>query len=654
MIHFKNQEYTALKKRVSYCMHLSRAFDLKAQKLIRQNLGGVFHLSSLGHEMLGAVFGVIFHDPLHKALAYYRDRSFVIAKGARLQDLFAALLARKSQKHCSSRQMPEHFCDPDIGLFCQSSVVGTQLLQACGVALSMKLKNVDTKCYVSIGEGGTSQGDFHEALNFSCLHQLPIVFVVQDNGWAISVSSAEQTASSSIDTIAKGYSGLDVLSVDGTNMDALIEVACKSRDRKGPCLVVAKVARICAHSSSDDQTKYRSALELEQESKRDPFKQIEQDAFFDEFQQKAKDDVERAFKEAQELVYCNKDDDLAIFLKGQTFKEVNRSEGEIKVMVDALNDALTEEMNNDDSILVFGQDVADPKGGVFGVTSGLTQAFSKKRCFNSPLAESTILGTATGLALSGFRPVVEIQFADYLWTGINHLFNEISSMFFRSNGLNHLPMVIRMPCGGYIQGGPYHSQSIEGFLSHCPGLKVVMPSNSRDAKGLLKAAIRDPNPVVFLEHKALYRQQGFSQKNVGDENYLIPLGLAKTIRQGSRLTIISYAYMTYLVEQALNDASIEDVEHIDLRTIVPIDKESIFDSVTKTGKVLLVQEAPQTCGFAAEVAALIAQECFESLDAPVSRLCAKDCPVAYSRELEEEILPSKARIISEIQKMLAY
>ena len=640
-----------LKKQIVLSMYLARAFDHKGQKLIRQNKGGVFHLSSLGHEMLGSVFGHIFRDPQHKGFAYYRDRSFAIAKGSNLIDLFASLLARKSSKHCSTKQMPEHFCDPEIGLYCQSSVVGTQLLQACGAALGLKLGGSSGgKCYVSIGEGGSSQGDFHEALNFSCLHALPIVFVVQDNGWAISTASNNQTCSRSIADIANGYEGLNVKTVDGTDLDALLDVALDCRDRQGPSLVLAKVPRICAHSSSDEQSKYRDVDDIAQAQESDPFNCIA----CQETKERAFEIVEKASKEALELDTADESDDLSVFKRAQYSYAARVSNSEPIALVDALNEAMHEEMARDNKVIVYGQDVADPKGGVFGVTSGLSHKFSYKRCFNSPLAESTILGSATGLALVGYRPVVEIQFADYLWTGFNHLINEISSMYFRSNGLNCMPMVVRMPCGGYIQGGPYHSQSIEGILSHVPGLKIVIPSNSLDAKGLLKSAIREDNPVVFLEHKGLYRQQGFSQQSVGDADYTIPIGKARIVKEGARATVIGYGYMTYMVEALLHEEGIEDVEHIDLRTIVPLDREMIVASVKKTGKVLIVQEAPQTCGYGAEIAALIAKECFECLDAPIERVCGLDCPVPYSRELEERVLPSKERISQALKMLLAY
>ncbi|MFN0065371.1 MAG: alpha-ketoacid dehydrogenase subunit beta, partial [Chlamydiales bacterium] len=304
-----------------------------------------------------------------------------------------------------------------------------------------------------------------------------------------------------------------------------------------------------------------------------------------------------------------------------------------------------------------GQDVAHGKGGVFGVTRGLTEKFGKNRCFNTPLAESTIVGIAIGIGVDGIhKPIAEIQFADYLWTGINQLFNEAASIHYRSNGEWNVPIVIRMPCGGYIQGGPYHSQSIEGFLAHCPGLKVVIPSNAHDAKGLMKTAIRDPNPVVFLEHKALYRQQKFAARPEPSKEFLLPFGQANVVHKGSDVTVVAWGMMVMVTNEIAEKLAFEkiSVEVIDLRTIVPLDIETILTSVKKTGKLLVVQEAPSNCGFGAEILARVAEEGFEYLDAPLHRVCGFDSPVPYSKPLENEVLPQAETIEAEIRKLSSY
>ncbi len=333
------------------------------------------------------------------------------------------------------------------------------------------------------------------------------------------------------------------------------------------------------------------------------------------------------------------------------------ADGEKIVMMDALNHALIEEMELDPHVILFGQDVAHGKGGVFGITRTLTERFGKGRCFNTPLAESTIIGLAIGMAVDGIhKPVAEIQFADYVWTGINQLFNEAASIHYRSNGEWQVPLVIRMPYGGYIQGGPYHSQSIEGFLAHCPGLKVVIPSNAADAKGLLKTAIRDPNPVVFLEHKALYRQQKFCARSEPSKDVLLPFGEAHVVRQGSDMTLVCWGMMVVMGAEIADKLAYEgiSVEVIDLRTVVPLDTATIATSVQKTGKLLIAHEAPKTCGFGAEIAARMSEEAFGFLDAPIRRLCGFESVVPYSKVLENEVLPQLGDLELAIRHLVKY
>jgi len=327
------------------------------------------------------------------------------------------------------------------------------------------------------------------------------------------------------------------------------------------------------------------------------------------------------------------------------------------VMMDALNHALDEEMERDAGVIVFGQDVAHGKGGVFGITRQLTAKHGPHRCFNTPLAESTIIGLALGISLvEGYKPVAEIQFCDYVWTGINQLFNELASVCYRSNGEWNCPVVIRMPCGGYIQGGPYHSQSIEGFLAHCPGLKVVIPSNASDAKRLLKTAIRDPNPVIFLEHKALYRQRYFCAQREPKAEELLPFGVANVVREGSDITVVAWGMlvvMGYEIAEKLSKEGIS-VELIDLRTLVPLDIETIVRSTKKTGKLIIAHEASETGGFGAEISAKVTELCFEYLDAPVKRIGGKHCPVPYSKVLEDEVLPQHHHLEEAIRLLVRF
>ena len=649
--------------RLLRAMVATRLSDEKMGKLVRQNKGATFHLPVTGHEMIGAACGQALQPGVDWALPYYRDRAFAIGLGCTLEDLFAAFLAREIPHHSGGRMMPDHFSQKDLRIPCQSSVVGSQFLHAVGVAKSIQLRNAPEVVYVSGGDGSTSQGDFHEALNFSCIHNLPVLFVIQDNGWAISVPVEDQTAGGSIARLTKGYEGLGIFEVDGCDFeqlaDTLPQAIQKARTGRGPSLIVAKVPRICPHSSSDDPKKYKDAETCAEDLQRDPIVRLERwiiaqgfasEEDLQELRQEQFERVEQAAARAEQIPAPSRETaatklyhpfDAPIQIAACPLKPA----GESIVMMDALNHAISEEMERDRGVVVFGQDVAHGKGGVFGITRTLTDRFGEKRCFNTPLAESTIVGLALGMSLDGVhKPVAEIQFADYSWTGMNQLFNELSSFYWRSNGQWNCPVVIRMPYGGYIQGGPYHSQSTEAFLCHCPGLKVVVPSNAADAKRLMKTAIRDPNPVIFLEHKALYRQRLFCARPEPGADELLPFGRANVVREGRDLTVIAWGMMVMMANEVAETLAHRDgvsIEVLDLRTLSPLDFEAIATSVRKTGKVLVVHEAARTCGFGAELAARIGEELFSYLDAPIMRIAGKDCPVPYCKELEDAVLPQK-------------
>ncbi len=639
---------------ILYTMYLCRATDEKMKKLVRQNKGGSFQLGIAGHEMIGVVAAKAFLPGVDWAFPYYRDRAFVIGLGAPLVDIIGAFLARDVPHHSGGKMMPEHFSHKELNIPCQSSCVGSQFLQAVGVAKGLKMKNDSGIVYVSGGDGATSQGDFHEALNFSCLHRLPILFLIQDNGYAISVPIQEQTCGGSIAHIAKGYAGLAVFEIDGCDYVAASTVLDRAvssiRQGKGPALVVAKIPRIAPHSSSDNPQKYKSCQEIAAELQRDPIPLFEKfllergDVTLQDLEllrEKSFQQVEEASRQAEEIPFPKKSCATNnVFTDYYLAPIAPPRVGEPIVMMDAINHALLEEMEKDPSVVVFGQDVAHGKGGVFGITTGLTKKFGPDRCFNTPLAESTIVGLATGLSFVGYKPVCEIQFADYSWTAMNQLINELASIHYRSNGEWHCPIVIRMPSGGYIQGGPYHSQSIEAFLAHCPGLKVAYPSNAADAKMLLKAAIQDPNPVIFLEHKALYRQRTFAAKPEPLGDALLPFGEANVVREGKDVTIVCWGMMVMMAQDVAIQLEKEgiSVEVVDLRTIVPCDIESVLRSTRKTKRLLILHEAPKTGGFGAE---LIAKVVESGLSIPMIRVAAKDCPVPYCKELEDAVLPQK-------------
>ena len=656
-------------------MYLTRLMDDKMSKLVRQNKGGTFYLSTSGHEMIGALSALALTSGKDWGLPYYRDRAFAIGLGSDPVDLLGTFMARVTPHHSGGRMMPEHFSHKELHIPCQSSCVGSQFLQAVGVAKGLQLTNKDEVVYVSAGEGATSQGDFHEALNFACLHRLSVIFVIQDNGWAISVPVKEQTAGASILSVTQGYAGLSVFEVDGCDYEetvqALDAAVAKGRAGQGPSFILAKVPRMGAHSNSDDPSKYKDKQLLDEDKARDPIPRFEEwlikkgYATREELQamrQSIFQRIEEAALEAETLPFPDPST-----CTDHVFKEVDFSVAEEAdepeqtndaiVMVDALNHALDEEMQRDPGVVVFGEDVAHGKGGVFGVTRNLTAKHGTERCFNTPLAESTIIALALGMSfVEGVKPVAEIQFADYLWTGINQLFNELASIHYRSNGEWNCPAVVRMPYGGYIQGGPYHSQSIEAFLAHCPGLKVVIPSNAADAKRLLKMAIRDPNPVIFLEHKGLYRQRVFcARKETGDDE-LLAFGKAKVVRKGTDVTVVAWGMLVLMALDVIEKLRQEgiSIEIIDLRTIVPFDVDTVIASVQKTGKLLIAHEAPGNCGFGAEIATQITEKAFEYLDAPIVRVTGENCAIPYCKELENEVLPQPHDLEVAIRKLANY
>ncbi len=658
--------------RTLVALHHTRMMDEKMGKLVRQNKGGTFHLSVLGHEMIGVLSALALEPGVDWGYPYYRDRAFAIGLGCSLVDLLAVFLAREAPHHSGGRMMPEHFSEKGLRIPCQSSCVGSQFLQAVGCAKSAQLRGEKEVVYVSGGDGSTSQGDFHEALNFSCIHQLPIVFVIQDNGWAISVPTEQQTAGGTIAKMARGYEGLAVFEIDGCDYEetkgALAQAVAKAREGMGPSLVVAHVPRIGAHSSSDDPKKYRCEEGIKEDKKLDPVERFEKylvekgilgEAELAELRRKHFQEIEDAAVAADAVPFPDRKTaaEKVFAPVGEIEEKAVEKGAEAIVMMDAINHAFIEEMERDPGVVVFGQDVAHGKGGVFGITRTLTDRFGVGRCFNTPLAESTIVGLAIGLSSDGFhKPVAEIQFADYSWTGMNQIFNELSSIYYRSNGEWNCPVVIRMPYGGYIQGGPYHSQSIEAFLCHCPGLKVVVPSHAADAKRLFKAAVRDPNPVIFLEHKALYRQRLYCARPETGPDELLPIGKAAVTRQGTDVTVVVWgmmAMMAYEVGELLAKEGMS-VEVVDLRTLSPLDFETVLVSLKKTGKLLIAHEAARNCGFGGELAARAAEEGFRYLDAPVVRVAGKDCPVPYCKDLEDEVLPQKKDLEAALRQLIEY
>ena len=653
-------------------MLLARRVDEKHLTLLKQGKS-FFHIGGSGHEAAQVAAASCFRPGHDWANCYYRDVGFALTFGYTPEEVFLSALHRAEEPSGGARQMPGHWGKHELRMITQSSPTGTQFLQATGLALAAKKEGNDEVVYVSSGEGATSEGEFFEAVNWASRELLPVIFFIQDNKYAISVPVAQQTAGGSVYEVTKGFAGLNRQNVDGTDFLETYEVVKKAVDRarrrEGPSLIVAHTVRLLAHSSSDDQTKYRSKEDLERDKKMDPLPKmasylIEQGFLTDREVGELQDEVKTAIDAAADWAESRALPDAATVTDQiygvshsdppKDFVEPEHAGNKV-VIVDAINHALAEEMQRNPKIVVFGEDVAGKKGGVFTATKELTAKFGEDRCFNSPLAEASVVGVAIGMALKGWKPLPEIQFGDYIWPAFMQIRDELAMMRYRSNGRWTCPVVIRVPVGGYIHGGHYHSQSIESFMAHIPGIRLAIPSNAADAKGLLKAAIRGDDPVIFMEHKGLYRQ-GYASSPEPNADYVLPFGVASVKREGSDITIITYGAM---VQQSLEAARAMEskgvqVEVIDLRTLNPLDEEAIVRSVKKTNKALVVHEDTLTGGFGGEIVALIAEKCFEFLDGPVARVAALDSPVPYAPALEAAMLPNKEKIVSAIEKLIAY
>ena len=646
----------------------ARVLDKKILIMLKQNKG-FFHMGCSGHEAAQAAAALTINGGKDWSYPYYRDGAYTLALGMTPRDHLLAFLGKEADPNSGGRQMPMHYGNKSLRIVSQSSATGTQYLQSVGCALTRKLEKNKEVVYVSSGEGTTSQGDFHEALNWACIEKAPVIFHIQDNEYAISTHKSEQTAGS-VYSLASGYENLSRYEVDGTNFFetnlAFKQAVERARRGKGPSIIISNVVRLLPHSSSDDQRKYRTPEDLEKDLQRDPIllfknncvneniftdndiikiekqvnKQIDEDAIWAEDQDHP--DVDTALN----YVYSEEN-------TGTETKLVNKSEN--IVMVDAINHALHEEMAKNEKMIIYGQDIADPKGGVFTATKGLSSTFGKERVFNSPLAESSIVGTAVGMAVAGYKPVIEIQFADYIWTAMMQIRNEVSVMRYRSNNDWICPLIIRVPVGGYIHGALCHSQSIDGYFMHMPGIYIAYPSNAKDAKGLLKMACRMNDPVIFMEHKGLYRQP-YAATEEPNEDYLLPFGKANYVYQGEDLTIICWGAMVQKSIEAIHELGLGDnsVEVVDLRTLNPIDYETIEHSLSKTGKILVVYEDNLTNGPGSEICSVITDKYFDLLDGPVRRIASKDSPIPYNWFLEEKVLIQVEDIASAINDLLEY
>ena len=679
-------------------MLLSRKLDDKEIQLKNQSLI-FFQISGAGHEAVLTAAGMRLKPGHDWFYPYYRDRALCLTLGMTPLEMLLSAVGAKDDPNSGGRQMPSHWGHQALNIVSQSSPTGTQCLQAVGCAEAGRLYRAITEIngreskfredevvYVSIGEGTSSEGEFWESLNQACISKLPVVYLIEDNGYAISVPVEVQTAGGDLSKLVASFPGLLVQSIDGTDFLASYRAAGQAidyaRSGQGPALLHARVVRPYSHSLSDDERLYKTKDERTEEATRDPITRMaafltaeglvteaELAAVAKEVEQEvnaAADAAVKAEKPAKDtatLYVYSPDVDPA----SDAFSTEAVPEGKPDTMVAAINRTLKDEMARNPHIVVFGEDVADAsretalesvpgKGGVFKVTHGLQRAFGGIRVFNSPLAEANIVGRAVGMATRGIKPVVEIQFFDYIWPAMMQLRDEMSMMRYRSNNAFSCPMVIRVAIGGYLRGGaPYHSQSGESIFAHCPGIRIAFPSNAQDAAGLLRTAIRCDDPVLYLEHKHLYRQT-YNKGEYPGAGYMVPFGKSAVRREGTDVVVITYGALVQRSLLAAQQAEKDGISVmvIDLRSIVPYDWEGIADAVAKTNRVVVAHEDQLTCGFGAEIAARISEELFEYLDAPIRRVAALDSPVAYYPELEEVILPQSADVLKAIQDTARY
>ncbi|MBS1768779.1 MAG: dehydrogenase [Acidobacteria bacterium] len=682
-------------------MYLSRRIDDKEIQLKGQNKI-FFQISGAGHEAMLVGAALAMKPAYDWFFPYYRDRALMLGLGMTAQEMLYSAVGAEADPNSHGRQMPSHWGKKELNVPSQSSCTGSQALHSVGAAeasyRASLVKDLQDKIvgykgdevvYMSVGDGTTSEGEWWEALNTASNLKLPVIFVVEDNGYAISTPVEVGTAGGDVSKLVAGFPDLYIQNVDGTDPIASYAAFKRAveycRERKGPAFIRGKVIRPYSHSLSDDEKLYRPEEERQAEAAIDPI------TTFAEFLMSEGIASSEALEELRKSVDAevNAAADIAVetpqpapetALRNVYSPDVDPTDrqlfdtesgaelsGNAGTMVDLINRCMHEEMERDERIVVFGEDVADAsreeyldvvkgKGGVFKVTANLQRKFGSARVFNSPLAEANIIGRAVGMAIRGLKPVVEIQFFDYIFPAFHQIRNEVAVTRWRSDGDTKCPLVMRVPVGGYLKGGAvYHSQSGTTLFSHTPGLMIAYPSNALDANGLLRTAIRCDDPVMFLEHKHLYRQV-YNKSQYPSNEFLIPFGKARTVREGSDISIITFGALVERSNQAAKRLEQQgiSVEIIDLRTLVPYDWEAIAATVKKTSRVIVAHEDSMSFGYGAEIAARISDELFEYLDAPVRRVAATDTFVGYAPQLEDFILPQSEDVEKAVQELMKY